>query len=248
MTGLLIFVHRERRDTIAELVVKDGFIQKIWLKDSLGGAFAEDWNPVIEPPVEPIKPSEQPMPVKKPVLYLYPEQEQVVSVRLRLAGALEHSYPAYPQEGWQVLAQPNGNLKSLQTGKEYYALYWEAQDQPSAYTVQQGFVVKGKDTEAFLDQTLEQLGFTRREANEFIMYWLPILEKNAYNLLHFSTEQYAQRNRLEIEPKPQSSLRVMMLYRPLEAPMSIAPQTFSGFERKGFTVVEWGGALWQEGM
>lgn len=31
-----------------------------------------------------------------------------------------------------------------------------------------------------------------------------------------------------------------MVYKPLDNPIQIEPQTFPEFERKGFTVVEWG--------
>ena len=46
------------------------------------------------------------------------------------------------------------------------------------YDLSKGFCVKGEDTAAFLEGALEQLGLTRREANEFIVYWLPLMEQN----------------------------------------------------------------------
>ena len=39
-----------------------------------------------------------------------------------------------------------------------------------------------------------------------------------------------------------SVLRVLMVWKPVDEHTDIEPQTFSGFERNGFTVVEWGGA------
>ena len=42
-------------------------------------------------------------------------------------------------------------------------------------------------------------------------------------------------------PTPDSSLRVFMAWQPLEAPVDIPAQTLPAFERRGFTVVEWGG-------
>ena len=53
-----------------------------------------------------------------------------------------------------------------------------------------GFCVKGKDTAVFLEGALEQLGLTRREANEFIVYWLPQMEQNPYNIISFQTDAY----------------------------------------------------------
>ncbi|EWM52585.1 hypothetical protein RF007C_08595, partial [Ruminococcus flavefaciens 007c] len=45
-----------------------------------------------------------------------------------------------------------------------------------------------------------------------------------------------------ITPTPDSMLRIFMTYVPLEDAVDIEPQRLSTFERKGFTVVEWGGS------
>ena len=45
----------------------------------------------------------------KPVIYLYPEEETAVTVKLDYAGALTCTYPAYG-DGWTVTARPDGTL------------------------------------------------------------------------------------------------------------------------------------------
>lgn len=175
---------------------------------------------------------------EKPVIYLYPEQETAVSVRLDYDGELTCTYPAY-QNGWQVTAQPDGTLLDTD-GKEYSYLFWEGIDS-NTYDMSRGFVVKGEDTAAFLQEKLEILGLTPREYNEFIVYWMPRMQDNAYNLITFQTDAYTEHAKLDITPQPDSILRVFMAYQPLEKPMDIQPQELQGFERKGFTVVEWGG-------
>ena len=45
----------------------------------------------------------------KPVIYLYPETEIEVSVRLDFSGKLTCTYPAY-NDGWKVLAKPDGGI------------------------------------------------------------------------------------------------------------------------------------------
>ena len=45
----------------------------------------------------------------------------------------------------------------------------------------------------------------------------------------------------DIDPTPDSVLRVFMAWKPLGRPQTIEPQTFTSFARDGFTVVEWGG-------
>ncbi|MBR5798015.1 MAG: hypothetical protein IKY29_03575, partial [Clostridia bacterium] len=81
-----------------------------------------------------------------------------------------------------------------------------------------------------------------REANEFIVYWLPQMQNNPYNVISFQTAAYTDGAVLEITPAPDSLLRVFMAYYPTDTEVDIQPQTFEGFERSGFTVVEWGGA------
>ena len=78
--------------------------------------------------------------------------------------------------------------------------------------------------------------------NEFIVYWLPRMEHNAYNLISFQGAAYTDSARLDITPSPDSMLRVFMAYVPLEEAVDIQPQQLETFERKGFTVVEWGGS------
>ena len=53
----------------------------------------------------------------KPVIYLYPEQETMVSVSLDYAGTLTATYPAY-ENGWRVTAEPDGTLHD-ENGNEY---------------------------------------------------------------------------------------------------------------------------------
>ena len=177
---------------------------------------------------------------EKPVIYLYPEEEMTVEVQLDFEGTLTSTYPAY-NSGWKVIAQPDGTLTNPETGEEYYCLFWEGVADDD-YTITSGFVVAGQDTASFLEETLTQLGLTPREANEFIIYWLPRMEHNAWNLISFDTEMYLENAKLTITPAPDSMLRVFMTWRALNAPVEIAPQTLPSFERVGFTVVEWGGA------
>ena len=176
---------------------------------------------------------------KKPVIYLYPTSEQAVSVKLDYDGKLTCTYPEY-QDGWEVTAKPDGTLINKADNKEYSYLYWEGISD-TEYDMSKGFVVKGTDTKKFLQEKLAYMGLTPKEYNEFIVYWLPILQENKYNLISFAGEDYENTAQLEISPKPDSILRVMMLYKPLNKSMEIEEQELKPFVRKGFTVIEWGG-------
>ena len=180
----------------------------------------------------------------KPVLYLYPEETMRVTVQLNFDGTLTSTYPAYG-EGWQVLAGPDGTLTDLKTGREYYCLFWEGVSE-TQYDFSSGFCVAGEDIALFLEETLHALGLTEREANEFIIYWLPELEENPYNLIAFQTQAYTEGAALTIAPAPDTLIRVFMAWKALEEPVEVTPQSLSAPLRTGFTAVEWGGVQVQE--
>ena len=177
--------------------------------------------------------------VAKPVIYLYPTEPTSVKVKLDYKGKLTCTYPDY-NGGWEVTAYPNGKIIDQKTGKEYSYLFWEGISE-AEYDLDRGFVVKGEDTADFLQNVLAEIGLTPVEYNEFIVYWLPRMQNNPYNLISFQSDIYTESAKLEISPSPDSLLRVFMAYRPLSAPIDIEPQTFDTFVRQGFTVVEWGG-------
>ncbi len=175
----------------------------------------------------------------KPVIYLYPEETTDVTVKLDVTGRLTAVYPAY-DNGWRVTAQPDGTLTD-ELGRAYYCLYWEAESD-TKYDLSEGFCVPGGETAAFLEDALAQLGLTEREANEFIIWWLPRMEGNAYNLISFQTDIYEAHAKLTVDPAPDTVIRVFMAWQGLDAPVSIPAQTLTAPERSGFTVVEWGGS------
>jgi len=85
------------------------------------------------------------------------------------------------------------------------------------------------------------MGLSPKEYNEFIVYWYPRMQNNPYNLIHFADTQYTETAPLTINPIPDAMLRVFMVYKPLQEEISIKEQPLKPFERKGFTVIEWGG-------
>ncbi|MCL1906753.1 MAG: hypothetical protein FWG08_02355 [Propionibacteriaceae bacterium] len=176
----------------------------------------------------------------KPVICLYPEQPTDVRVELDYTGGLAYTYPAYG-DAWEVTAYPDGHLINHSDSKEYSYLFWEGR-QSIQYDMSQGFVVRGEDTATFLQEKLAYLGLTPREYNEFIVYWLPKMQDNPYNLIAFQGDTYTDAAQLKITPQPDSVLRVFMVFQPLDSPITVDEPQLVPFERSGFTVIEWGGA------
>ena len=174
----------------------------------------------------------------KPVIYLYPEKETDVSVKLDLNGRLTCTYPEY-KDGWRVTASPDGTLTD-DNGQTYNYLYWEGETYTN-YDLSKGFCVKGEDTAKFLEDALKKLGLNRREANEFIVYWLPLMQDNPYNIISFQTDIYTDAAKLNINPSPDTLIRVFMTWQSADKYIELPEQQLSAPERNGFTVVEWGG-------
>ena len=178
----------------------------------------------------------------KPVIYLYPEKETDVHVELELnTSDLSTTYPKY-NNGWDVTAYPDGTLLNKADGTHHKYLFWDSTNCRTKFDLSKGFCVAGSDTESFLKEKLTCMGLTEQEMNEFIVYWLPRMEHNKYNLISFQGAAYTDSAKMNITPAPDSLLRVFMTYVPLENAVDVEPQQLETFERKGFTVVEWGGS------
>lgn len=176
----------------------------------------------------------------KPMLYLYPQQTMNVRVVMKFPNRITVDYPEYGKDGWDVLAQTNGTLTDSK-GINYYGLYWD-ETQAKQVNFAEGFYVTAGDAVTFLEEKLKQIGLNDRERNEFIVFWLPILERNGKSLIYFElTDELQADNTLTVSPKPDSLLRVRMHVKKVNAQVAVAEQTLPHFDRKGFVVVEWGG-------
>ena len=121
----------------------------------------------------------------KPIIYFYPEQTTELNVKLGYPENLTCSYPKY-ENGWNIIANPDGSLIDINTGRSLYSLYWEG-NAKQKISMDEGFVIKGEDTISFLEEKLAILGLNEIEAEEFIVYWLPKLQNNKYNYIKFAT-------------------------------------------------------------
>jgi hypothetical protein len=182
--------------------------------------------------------------VMKPVIYLYPKHTMDVQVQLNFAGTLTATYPDYNSQihGWTVEANRDATLHNQEDGMEYQYLFWEGKPSiPYSFDMQKGYCVKGSDTKTFLQKTFSAIGLTPKEYNDMIVFWLPKMIQNKYNLIHFAEEEYTSSAPLTITPKPDAMLRVFMAFQASENYVKTLEPIIKPFIRKGFTVVEWGG-------
>ncbi|MFA6429872.1 MAG: hypothetical protein WCV84_05250 [Patescibacteria group bacterium] len=177
----------------------------------------------------------------KPVIYLYPEKTTDVSVKLPSFVRVTVSEPTYPSRGWNVVAQPNGQL-TMPDGKTYGSLFWEGVG-VNFKTPAEGFIVKDGEADAFLTKTLAKYGFNETESREFREFWVPLMTGAPYYRVHFLTDTWTAAAPLSVTPAPDTQIRLFMDWQKIEKPVAITEPTTTTPERKGFTLVEWGGTL-----
>ena len=191
---------------------------------------------------------------EKPVVYVYPEEEQGLTMTIDVKGTLDMVYPAperqvQTEEGtrasWTISAAPDGTLTDA-SGRSYPYVFWEGpvrQDTP-----ERGFIVAREDAVPFLEEKLGQLGLSDKEAADFITYWAPRIRANEYTFVSFDASSYAQQVTYSFTDEagnqvvPDTFIRVFMTMHKAEASTVVTPQNFAPTPtRSGFTVVEWGG-------
>ena len=179
----------------------------------------------------------------KPIIYIYPEEEMNVNVKLNFEDRLLVSYPEY-RNNWSVFAKEDGMLIDNKTGRELYSLYYEASNKLDFKVEEDGFIVGKDEIIPFLESKLEILGLNYKESEEFIIYWLPILMKNNYNYIRFASMDEINENlSLDVDPKPESLIRVLMTFKGLDEKIEVREQKLDKVVRRGYSVVEWGATI-----
>jgi len=156
-------------------------------------------------------------------------------------------------EGWDFTASPNGNIlmnarlnDPFGQGKEYNYLFWESEMPKYALDKndQTGFLVSTDTLLPFLENSLLQMGFNSKESADFITFWYPLMMVNEKNYVKFlfneSCDAYAE---LKISPQPENIFRVGMVWTEAKNDFIPEKQNIPSVNRKGFTVIEWGGMV-----
>jgi hypothetical protein len=181
----------------------------------------------------------------KPVIYLYPEQTENISVKVTPTAGMTVSDPKY-DNGWNVIADSQSNILNLADNKTYPYLFWEGRGDSIYHIPQQGFVVAKENLNSFFDDKLAKEGLIQKEINDFKEFWIPkMLEENKpyYFVTFVDRATIDKLAPLDINPKPDTTIRVLMDYKGLDSPIAVQGFDIKTPERTGFTAVEWGGVL-----
>ncbi len=106
-------------------------------------------------------------------LYLYPRNALEVSVQPEVQEQISCAYPSCEEE-WRVIARPDGTIAGLDDGQEYSCLFRESvleglPKEPLSGELQAGYVVKGEDTAAFLQEIFSKMGLFPSEYHELLI-------------------------------------------------------------------------------
>ena len=182
------------------------------------------------------------MVLKKPVIYLYPEKEMDISVNINITeGKFSVVYPRFNEgnNACKVKTNPNGDIEI--NNRKYPYLFYEC-DSYFTQETNEGFIVKDSNAIEFLEEKLKYFGLNDKEMTDFITFWLPVLLKNKLSLCTFQSQTFFDHIPMNITPKPDSLIRIFLTIKKIDSPVEIKEQKLEHHERKGFTVIEWGGS------
>jgi hypothetical protein len=210
-------------------IVKKGINFEVDQKYAIEGDLVNEFNKICNPD------NNKPRPVKKPAVYLYPEKDMNIKVKLEINGQTTLTEPLY-NDGWNVNATPDGLIDN-----KYDYLFYEA-NLNKIELPEEGWIVEYKNLEKWFDEYLPKLGLNEKEKSQFKDYWQKNLKKANYYEIKLLDKKFLEENmKLVISPEPQTILRLNFYFKPLFEYKEIKNPAISKFERTGFTVVEWGG-------
>jgi len=194
----------------------------------------------------------------KPAIYLYPNQTQLVNVKVKTKGFLTYVDPPYDnQKGWTVEANPNGLLTTTQSLSPltYPYLYYESKlPRSMVKKPEQGWIIKKEHLPKFFESTMPKLGLNQKESKDFKDYWSKTLTTHPYffiGILDQDLINYLEP--LEISPKPDSINRVRLYFQGLENPVTTTEPSVISHQssaeggklkaESNLIVSEWGGVV-----
>lgn len=190
---------------------------------------------------------EAPIVAYKPIIYAYAKAPTAVNLQLKPKGDFTFTYPVY-EDGWFFQVSENGMIE--QGKKTYPYLFWEGELEDLTFQKKgnqiPGFLVKTDTIVDFLEHQLTACGLNYREKVDFITFWVPRMKVSPFVLVQFLIDEDYDASIAEItlNPEPDAMRRVYMIYASYASKpkLKLKPQEFEPIDRKGFTLIEWGGS------
>ncbi len=102
-------------------------------------------------------------------------------------------------------------------------------------------VVAQKDLENWFNEYLPKLGLNKKEKEQFMEYWLERLQgQNYYEMKLLSRKFLEEHAKLTILPSPDTVIRVIFYFTPMDEYKTVKAPVIQTPEQKGFVVLEWG--------
>ena len=232
-------------------VDKDSLYEKIYFENH---AFTSQHKMDISVYI-PLKYSQRNIMVDKPVIYAYSENPIDFTLKVIPQGLLTFTYPQLPTDNtWKMKTDESGNLTAA-NGSNYPYLFWESNQ--NAYLIRSkksnsNEIVAQNALISYLEKNLIVLGLNAKERTDFITFWAPKLQKFKMIQVQFFVDENCEViGELEINPKPDQLRRVYAIFNEVTVISNqFSPKNLEikSLKRNGFTVIEWGGSLLEEGL
>ena len=143
----------------------------------------------------------------KPVIYLYPQKQTTVVVRVEPEDGLTKTIPEMGS-GWTVTARPDGRITAAD-GHDYPYLFWESRDNVPIADINEGFCISAHELEGFFRDKLSLLGLNDKEIADFLEFWLPEMAGSPWYAIRFVPRSEQDREApLFVTPTPDTIIPV----------------------------------------
>ncbi len=177
--------------------------------------------------------------VEKPNIYLYPEENIQLSVKLNFpkGGKIVTSIPEY-DNGWNIFVDSIGIIDN-----HYTFLFYESK-QPNIWQKNKGWIVEQKELESFFRYNMAEYGFRGQEIQDFIDYWIPKFGKFKYYAIYPQLSDIIDTViEISFSKKPDNIMRLFYVVKGFSNLPNLElkePSIETNFKRDKFFVTEWG--------
>jgi hypothetical protein len=180
--------------------------------------------------------------VRKPNIYIYPEEkiDLKIEVSFPFGGKIIISEPACTISGWDITVDRSGLINNA-----YQYLFYECEI-PNHFQTHEGWKVPQKDLDNFFNESLNKFGLNEMEIYDFVEYWVPKLTDFEYYLIFPQKKELInQLIDLNFSKEPQNLQRIFYLFKGIDKnhDVKINPPQYNSVDRKGYTIIEWGGMV-----